>query len=395
MLRFLTAGESHGKALVAILEGMPKGLSLTEDDIAKHLARRQKGYGRGNRQNIERDRAQILSGVRLGKTLGSPIALLIENLDSKNWEKIMSPTPLHPPPPPLLEPRPGHADLAGLQKYEDSDIRNILERASARETAARVAVGSIARKLLEEFHISIGSIVISIGRVSVPKEALYPRDWQKAAEHFQKLFARAERSQVRTADKKVEEAMVQEIEQAKREKDTLGGKILIAATGLPPGLGSFMHWDKKLDGLLAQALMSIPAVKGVAIGEGFSQAELPGTAVHDGIFYSKKRGFTRKTNRAGGLEAGVTNGMPLLLEIAMKPIATTMKGLPSVNVQTKKPAISLKERSDVCAVPACGVVAEAVVALVLANAFLRKFGGDTLAQIKRSVVSFQKALSML
>lgn len=394
MLRFLTAGESHGKGLVAILEGIPKGLKITEDEIAAQLARRQAGYGRGLRQKIEKDRAQILSGVRLGYTLGSPIGIYIENKDYKNWKDKMPVEAVeHPLPKPVLEPRPGHVDLAGLFKYEARDVREMLERASARETAARVAIGSIARKLLKEFQIEVYSWVISIGDIQTDPELLNPPSWEKADAFFRELFQKAESSPVRCPDKEVEKTMIQKITETKEKKDTLGGIFQVVVTGLPPGLGSFMHWDRKLDGRLAQALMSIPAVKGVEIGLGFAAAKRHGTEVHDPIFFDEERKFYRRQNNAGGLEGGTTNGMPLVLQGAMKPISTTMKGLPSVNIETKEPTISLKERSDVCAVPACAVVAESVVALVLADAFLEKFGGDTIEQTRRSFNQYREALS--
>jgi chorismate synthase len=347
VLRFLTAGESHGKALVAILDGCPAHLPLTVQEINRDLFRRQLGYGRGPRMQLEKDRVEILSGIRRGKTIGSPIALLIPNRSTELFEKVVT------------CPRPGHADLAGALKYYHKDIRNVLERASARETAARVAVGTICRKLLSVFRIVIESRVVEIGRFTQEKE------WRKA------------------------------IDQAKKEGETLGGVFEVVAKGVPPGLGSYVQADLRLDGRLAQALMSIPAVKGVEIGLGFGVANLPGSQVHDEIYYQKGKGFSRRTNRAGGIEGGVTNGEPIILRAAVKPIATLRKPLNSVNLLTKKETLAHVERSDVCAVEPAAVVGEAVVAFVLAQAFLEKFGGDSLEEIKDNYSSYQKRISML
>jgi chorismate synthase len=347
MLRYLTAGESHGKALVAILEGCPANLPLYPADINQDLARRQTGFGRGPRMKLENDRAEILSGVRKGKTIGSPITILLPNASTEFFERSIS------------QLRPGHADLAGAIKYNQKDIRNILERASARETAARVAVGAIARKLLQQFKINISSRVISIGGTASEKE------WIKL------------------------------IERAGSEGDTLGGVFEVVLKNVPAGLGSYVQWDRRLDGSLARALMAIPAVKGVEIGLGFAAASLPGSKVHDEIFYQKDEGFYRKTNHAGGLEGGISNGEPIIIRAAMKPISTLKKPLNSVDIVSKKPSKAYVERSDVCAVEAAGVIGEAVAAFEIAGAFLEKFGGDSLEELKNNFSAYQKMISVL
>lgn len=390
MLRFLTAGESHGPSLTAVLEGLPKGFYLTADYVNFHLKRRQGGYGRGGRQQIEKDSVRILSGVRFGLTLGSPITLQIENRDFDNWKEKMQAEPLQgqEPPKAVTAPRPGHADLAGALKYGEVDIRNILERASARETAARVAVGSVCRRLLEEFGIRIVSFVTAIGGAAMEEGTRRYAKLDELSERYRRYHAAAEQSAVRCPDKQAEARMIERIEEAQKEKDTVGGVFEVAALGVPPGLGSFMHWDRKLDGRLAQAFMSIPAIKGVEIGLGFRGADDFGTRVHDPIYYgalvenSRTAGFYRTSNNAGGLEAGLTNGEPVVVRAAMKPIATTMKGLPSADLISKEAVTSHKERSDVCAVPAASVVGEAMMAIVLAQAFLEKFPGDTLRDIQ-------------
>lgn len=403
MLRFLTAGESHGPALTVIIEGLPKGLYLTDDYINLHLKRRQGGYGRGGRQKIEKDAVRILSGVRFGLTLGSPLTLQIENRDFGNWVEKMQAAPLQgkEPPKPVTAPRPGHADLAGVLKYGDTDIRNILERASARETAARVAVGSVCRRLLEEFGIRIVSFVVNIGGAAIEPFGEGNTKLEDLADGYRRYHAAAEQSPVRCPDKKAEARMIERIKAAQKEKDTVGGVFEVAALGVPPGLGSFMHWDKKLDGRLAQAFMSIPAIKGVEIGLGFEGANRFGTQAHDPIYYAAEveqehsARFYRTSNNAGGLEAGLTNGEPVVVRAAMKPIATTMKGLPSVDILTKEAVISHKERSDVCAVPAASVVGEAMMAIVLAQAFLEKFAGDTVDDVKGAHQRYLERLQRL
>ena len=347
MLRYLTAGESHGKALVAILEGCPANLGLSPEHINKDLISRQAGHGRGARMQIEKDSADILAGLRKGKTIGSPIAILIPNRSTEFFEKT------------ITQLRPGHADLAGAIKYNQKDIRNILERASARETAARVAVGAVARKLLFEFKINIISKVISIGGASRESE------WKKL------------------------------IDKAGEKGDTLGGVFEVVATGVPAGLGSYIQWDRRLDGNLARAVMSIPAIKGVEIGLGFAQADRPGSKVHDEIFFRKGRGFFHQTNHAGGLEGGITNGEAVVIRAAMKPISTLRKPLRSVDLVSKKAVSAYVERSDVCAVQAAARVGEAMVAIEIANAFLAKFGGDSLEEIRDNFSSYQKRLAVL
>ncbi len=380
MLRYLTAGESHGKALNAILEGMVANLSLSPEDINKELARRQKGYGRGGRMKIEKDEVQILSGVRFGKTLGSPISFLIMNIDWNSWRDIMSLESRASAPETITKLRPGHADLAGCLKYNQKDIRNILERASARETAARVAVGAIARKLLSEFNIVVGSHVVQIGKARMEN-----REWRMGK--LQDLLKKSENSDVRCGDDKVSKQMMTEIDKARKEGDSVGGVFEVVVLGCPPGLGSHVHWDRKLKTRLAAALMSVQAVKGVEIGLGFEASSLPGSKVHDEILYEKGK-FSHKTNNAGGLEGGITNGEPIVLRAAVKPIATLMKPLKSVDLKTKKVVDALVERADVCAVPAAGVVGEAVVAFEIANSMLEKFGGDSLEEIKANLRNY-------
>ncbi len=375
MLRFLTAGESHGELLMGVIEGVPAGLLIRVTDIDRDLARRQAGYGRGNRMKIEKDSVKIYTGVRWGRTLGSPIGLMIRNKDWENWRDKMSPdTMFLNSADPVTRPRPGHADLAGVLKYNMSDIRNILERSSARETAMRVAVGSVAKRLLEEFGIDVVSHVLSIGGVTtkVPKISV------------QELKKRIETSELRCADPEAEKRMKRKIDEARQSGDSLGGVIEIVVTGVPAGLGSHAQWDRKLDGKLAAALMSIQAIKGVEVGAGFGTANRPGSMVHDEIFWSKKEGFYRKTNMAGGIEGGISNGEPILLRAAMKPIPTLMKPLRSVDIASKKPFKASVERSDVCAVPAAGVVAEAAVAFEIASAMIEKFGGDSIDEMRRN-----------
>lgn len=381
MIRFTTAGESHGRALVAVVEGVPAGLPLGAADINRDLARRMKGYGRGARMKIEADEAQVLSGVRHGETLGSPIALLIENRDWANWEDVMSPGARDEPPRrKLTRPRPGHADLAGALKYDRADARDVLERASARETAARVAAGAVCRKLLAEFGVEIGSHVVSLGGSTAKYHSPLPTPLNDASD----------RSPVRCLDPEAEREMMTRIDAAKDAGDTLGGVAEVVARGLVVGVGSHVSWDRKLDGRLAGALMSIPAVKGVEIGLGFGGAAVPGSLAHDEIDRATEGegrttgGFARRSNRAGGLEGGITTGEPLVLRAAMKPISTLMSPLDSVDLATGRPAKAQSERSDVTAVPAMGVIAEAMTAIVLAGGYVEKFGGDSLAEMRRN-----------
>jgi len=375
--RFLTAGESHGEALVAVIDGVPAGLALTEAHINEDLARRQRGYGRGGRMKIERDQVHILSGVRWGSTLGSPITLQIANRDWENWKGTMG---VGEPEPgvarkEVTRPRPGHADLAGAMKYGHRDVRNVLERSSARETTARVAVAGVAKRLLGEFGITILSHVTEIGGVRVPEA--FRMDWEQLRE-------RAEASEVRCADPETEAAMIAAIDDAKAKGDTLGGVFEVVGLGCPVGLGSYVQWDRRLDGRLAQALCSIQAIKGCEVGMGFETARRPGSGVHDEILFEAGRGFTRASNNAGGLEGGVTNGQPVVVRAAMKPLSTLRTPLKSVDLATKEPVEAVVERSDVCAVPAAGIVGEAMMAIVLADAFLEKFGGDSLEEIRRN-----------
>lgn len=382
MIRFTTAGESHGRALVAILEGVPAGLPLLGADIDADLRRRMGGHGRGARMKIEADQVEILSGVRAGETLGSPIALLIRNRDWEHWQDVMAVEPDPPAAPPrrraVHRPRPGHADLVGALKYGRRDARDVLERASARETAARVACGAVCRVLLARFDVEIGSHVLRIGSVAAPPAGALPVPLNRAADA----------SPVRCLDAATSDAMVALIDAAKRDRDTLGGVVEVVVRGLPVGLGSHVSWDRKLDRRLAGAMMSIPAVKGVEIGLGFGAAELRGSEVHDAIEQGAAPaagGFARPTNRAGGLEGGMTTGEPLVVRAAMKPISTLMRPLPTVDLATGKPSKAQAERSDVTAVPALGVIAEAMTALVLGDALVEKFGGDTLADLRASV----------
>lgn len=371
-LRYLTAGESHGKGLITILEGFPSHLKVTAGEINVELSRRQMGYGRGGRMSIEKDQVEILSGVRNGFTLGSPIALYVKNKDYENWEKIMSPDfPTGKVGNPLQRPRPGHADLAGGLKYNHRDLRNILERASARETTVRVAAGAVAKIFLKMFGISVQSHVCQLGTIRFKFPTI----------DYERLNERADVSPVRMLDKNAEKKAVRLIDKAKKRGDTLGGIFEIIITGVPAGLGSHVQWDRKLDGRLAQSLMSLQAVKGVEIGEGFHNASRYGSQVHDGIAYQKNRGFYHMTNRAGGIEGGTSNGEPILLRVAKKPISTLRKPLPSVDIETKLPLMAAYERSDVCALPAASVIGEALSAWVIADALLEKMGGDFMGEI--------------
>ncbi|HRP08147.1 MAG TPA: chorismate synthase [Gemmatimonadales bacterium] len=388
-LRFLTAGESHGKALVAIVEGVPAGLPLPAEAVDAQLLRRMQGYGRGARMKIEQDRAEFLSGVRNGETLGSPIAMLIPNRDWDNWRDVMAAeaTPGEERRRRVARPRPGHADLVGVLKYDRNDARDILERASARETTARVACGAVARRFLEELGIEIGSHVVSLGGiVSRLTSPVSPG-----------LNALSDTSPVRVLDRDAEAAIIARIDRAKKDGDTLGGEVEVVAFGLPVGLGSHVHWDRKLDGRLAGMLMSIPAIKGVEIGMGFEAARRPGSEVHDPILADpgnlRGAGFTREGNNAGGLEGGMTAGEPLVVRIAMKPISTLMSPLKTVHLDTGAVANAQSERSDVTAVPAAGVIAEAIVALVLADAMLEKFGGDSMTESRRNLEGYLAAVN--
>ncbi len=384
MLRYLTAGESHGPMLTAILEGIPADLSITAEEINLDLARRQKGYGRGGRMRIEKDEANVVGGVRHGLTMGGPIAILIANRDWENWKATMDPKPSvkqADPKEPVTRPRPGHADLAGALKYSQHDIRNVLERASARETAARVAVGAICKRLLREFDIAIFSHVAAIGGIEAKTDDL----------SFAEIRERAETSEVRCADPQAGEAMMRKIDEARKRGTSLGGVFEVVALNLPVGLGSYVHWDRKLDGRLAQAVMSIQAIKGVEIGLGFEGAKRFGVETHDEIFYEEGR-FVRRTNRAGGLEGGMSNGNPIIVRGAMKPISTQYAPMASVDLRTKAPFKASIERSDICSVPAAGVIGEAVVAFETARAFLEKFGGDSLEELRRNYEGYLKSV---
>ncbi len=381
MLRFLTAGESHGQALLGILEGVPAGLPISAQEINIQLRRRQAGYGRGPRMKIEADEVEILSGVRWGRSLGSPIALLIRNRDWPNWAQGMSPSGAHSGSiPAITRPRPGHAGLPGVLKYAQEDIRNVLERSSARETAMRVALGAVARKLLGTFGIKVGSFVLSIGgaAMELSQQAL------AEPQALERLSEEAEASEVRCPDREASERMKARIDQARAEGDSLGGQFLVFALGLPPGLGSHVHHDRRLDGRLAQAVMSVQAIKAVEVGLGTELAHRKGSESMDEILYEPHRGFFRRSNRMGGLEGGMTNGMPLILRASMKPIPTLKKPLRSVELRGKEAVEAAYERSDVCAVEAASVVAEAMVCLTLAEAFLEKFGGDSLKETERN-----------
>lgn len=381
MFRFLTAGESHGPCLTAIIEGLPAGLAIDIAAVNRDLARRQQGYGRGGRMRIERDEAEVLSGLRFGRTLGSPLTLSIKNRDWANWRERMAPAG-----PAAGErvtaPRPGHADLAGVQKYGHDDIRNILERASARETAARVAVGAVAGQLLAALGVTVAAHVVNIGGVAADTRRC------GAAE----IAALAAASELACLDPAAEARMKAAIDKAKTRGDTLGGVFAVVAGGLVPGLGSHVQWDRRLDARLAAALMSIPAVKGVEIGEGFANASLPGSLAHDEIYHDAGGGWRRATNRAGGLEGGMTNGEELVARAAMKPIPTLMAPLASADIATKAPVRANTERSDVCAVPAAAVVGEAVVAVVLAQAVQEKFGGDHIDDLLAAVDHYRRRL---
>jgi chorismate synthase len=382
-LRLITAGESHGPGLTCIVEGLPAGLQLRPEDLNEDMARRQLGHGRGGRMKIERDSAEVTGGVRHGRTLGSPIALQVANRDYANWEQRMSPWPSEEDVPEVHLPRPGHADLVGTQKYKQSDVRNILERASARETAARVAGGGLCKAFLRELGVVVHSHVVQIASVQAPAvgRQLAPED-----------FAEVDSSPVRCLDADATKAMVREIDQLRRANESAGGVFEVQAFGLVPGLGSHVSWEERLDGRLAMAICSIQAIKGVAIGDAFNVAGLPGSQAHDEIFFSSERGYYRETNHAGGLEGGMTTGCPLVVRGAMKPLPTLTKPLRSVDIETHEPAQALRERTDSCTVPAAGVVGEAMVAFVLADAYRRKFGGDHIDDVRQAVGAYEERI---
>ncbi|HEY7965685.1 MAG TPA: chorismate synthase [Solirubrobacteraceae bacterium] len=380
LLRLITAGESHGPGLTCILEGLPAGIVLDRDAINRDMARRQLGHGRGGRMKIEKDTAEPTAGVRHGRTLGSPIALSVANRDYANWEERMNPWPVDGPLEEVHLPRPGHADLAGVAKFGLTDVRDVLERASARETAARVAGGAVCKAFLRALGVEVVSHVLQIGSVQAP---VYAEPLALEA------FAAVDDSPVRCLDAPASTAMVEHIDEQRKANESLGGVFEVRAYGLVTGLGSHVSWEERLDGRLAGALCSIQAVKGVALGEGFALAAQPGSAAHDEIFHSQGRGFYRETNRAGGLEGGMTNGETLIASAAMKPLPTLTKPLRSVDIATREPAQALRERTDSCTVPAAGVVGEAMVAFVLADAYRRKFGGDHLDDVQAALQAYR------
>jgi chorismate synthase len=378
-LRLITAGESHGPGLTCIVEGLPAGLELRPESLNDDMARRQLGHGRGGRMKIERDAAEVTAGVRHGLTLGGPVALSVRNRDYANWEERMSPWPVEADVAEVHLPRPGHADLVGTQKYKQTDVRNILERASARETAARVAGGALCKAFLAALGVQVRSHVVQIASVNAP-ESSHPL----ALDDFEQVDS----SPVRCLDEQATRAMVAEINTLRKANESLGGVFEVQAFGLVPGLGSHVSWEERLDGRLAMGVLSIQAMKGVSIGDGFTVAGVPGSQAHDEIFYSEQRGYYRETNRAGGLEGGMTTGEPLVVRGAMKPLPTLTKPLRSVDISTHEPAEALRERTDSCTVPAAGVVGEAMVALVLADAYRRKFGGDHIDDVRASVQAY-------
>lgn len=380
MFRFLTAGESHGPGLVTIVEGLPAGMPVLREGIATELARRRLGYGRGNRMKLEKDELEIMGGVRHGVTLGSPVAVIVRNTEWPKWQDEMSPDPGQPKKL-MTTPRPGHADLVGMMKYDVKDARNILERASARETASRTVVGYLAKQLLAGIGATVVSHVVAIGKAQSKSQA---------TPTIADLDA-IDESPVRAFDAGAEAEMVAEIEAAKAERDTLGGVVEVIVHGLPPGLGSYVHWDRRLDARLAKALMSIQAMKAVEIGDGLETSRRRGSEAHDEIYYVDGE-FTRNTDRAGGTEGGMTTGQPLRVRVAMKPLSTVMRPLQTVDVVTKEPQVAFRERSDVCAVPAAGVVAEQMVAIVVAQELQRKFGGDTIRDFVGSVEAYRARL---
>jgi chorismate synthase len=381
-LKLITAGESHGPGLTCIVEGLPAGLEIDREALDRDLARRQLGHGRGGRMKIESDRADVTAGVRHGRTLGGPIAIQVHNRDFANWEERMNPWPVETPTPEVHLPRPGHADLVGTQKYGLSDVRDILERASARETAARVAGGAVAKEFLRALGVEVFSHVLQITSVTAPRrEDLTPED-----------FAHVDDSPVRCLDAEATRAMVEEINKLRKQNESLGGVFEVRAFGLVPGLGSHISWEERLDGRLAMAILSIQAMKAVAIGDGYEVAGLPGSLAHDEIFYDERRGYYRETNRSGGVEGGMTTGEPLVVRGSMKPLPTLTKPLRSVDIETHEPAEALRERTDSCTVPAAGVVAEAMVAFVLADAYRTKFGGDHIDDVRVAVAAYEQRI---
>ena len=381
-LRVVTAGESHGPGLTCIVEGLPAGLELDQEAINRDMARRQLGHGRGGRMKIERDSAEVTSGVRHGFTLGGPIALQVANRDYANWEERMSPWPVEADVPEVHLPRPGHADLAGVWKFGFTDVRNVLERASARETAARVAGGALAKAFLRALGVEVVSHVTQIGSVRAPH-----RDRLALGD-----FAAVDESPVRCLDEAASRAMVEEINVLRKRNESLGGVFELRAFGLVPGLGSHVSWEQRLDGRIGMALLSIQALKGVGLGDGFDLAGRPGSGAHDEIFYDEERGYYRDTNHSGGLEGGMTTGEPLVVRCAMKPLPTLTKPLRSVDVATREPAQALRERTDSCVVPAAGVVGEAMLAIVLASAYREKFGGDHVDDVRAAVAAYERRI---
>jgi chorismate synthase len=381
-LRLITAGESHGPGLTCIVEGLPAGLELDPEAINADMARRQLGHGRGGRMKIERDAAEVTSGVRHGRTLGGPIALLVANRDYANWEERMNPWPVEAAVPEVHLPRPGHADLAGVQKYGFTDVRNVLERASARETAARVAGGALAKAFLRAVGVEVVSHVTQIGSVRAPEpDGLVLED-----------FAQVDASPVRCLDGEASAAMVEEINVLRKRNESLGGVFEVRAFGLVPGLGSHVSWEERLDGRIGLAILSIQAIKGCGIGDGFDLAGRPGSAAHDEIFYEEERGYFRETNRSGGVEGGMSTGEPLVVRCAMKPLPTLTKPLRSVDIATREPAEALRERTDSCTVPAAGVVGEAMLAIVLASAYREKFGGDHVDDVRAALAAYEERI---
>jgi chorismate synthase len=381
-LKLITAGESHGPGLTCIVEGLPAGLQLEREALDRDLARRQLGHGRGGRMKIETDRADVTAGVRHGRTLGGPIAIQVHNRDYANWEERMNPWPVHADTPEVHLPRPGHADLVGTQKYGLSDVRDILERASARETAARVAGGAVAKEFLRALGVEVFSHVLQITSGTAPQRRdLSPED-----------FAQVDDSPVRCLDPEASRAMVNEINTLRKQNESLGGVFEVRAFGVLPGLGSHISWEGRLDGRLAMAILSIQAMKAVAIGDGYEVAGLPGSQAHDEIFYDEQRGYYRETNRAGGIEGGITTGEPVVVRGSMKPLPTLTKPLRSVDIETHEPAQALRERTDSCTVPAAGVVGEAMVAFVLADAYRQKFGGDHIDDVRTAVAAYEERI---
>ena len=384
MLRFLTAGESHGPNLTVVVEGLPAGWPVDESAINHQLARRQQGYGRGGRMKIEKDQIRFTSGIRWGETLGSPVTMVIENLDWKNWNKKMSADPAdRDESMAVTRPRPGHADLVGVQKYAHSDVRNVLERASARETTSRVAAGGLCRQIIERFGIKVMGYVSEIGGIEADHSSLTSAE----------IFERAENSEVRMADADAEKRVIKLVDACKKEGDTLGGVAEVCVTGLPPGLGSYVHWDRKTDGRLAGALLAVQATKGVEIGAGFATTRVKGSEIHDEIVLDGDR-FSRSSNNYGGTEGGMTTGEPLVVRVAFKPISTLMKPLRSVDIKSKEESAAAIERSDVMAIPAAAVICEAVVAFEITRLFLEKFGGDSLVEISRNYNGYMEQIGL-